>query len=265
MENQVENRTHEIAEIRDLYFKEKFELTQLRFQSEKASRSLRIATASTDRLQDQLKQAFAIIARREAEIKELRDLLHDISVRTAPISVQSKIHEISEDESNVTAMKEYRRRVAVTELQPPSRIVSGPPVSTGLQLLLARQTRSIEIWHARRNLILRQQREQMLSILTGMRLVVPEILHEPPKPARVWAPLIQIPPDRHMPQQTIVQTRLLIPPGWKARFRERAALGRTIPKANDGYEEYDKGVTRASTPNPELPVKLEDGVIGVPL
>jgi hypothetical protein len=268
MENELEVKTHELTNIRDQFLRFRFEFAQLKFRAEQTARASRVSAAAAERFRSQIDQAYAIIARRNDEIRELRELIAELGRRMKPLAVQSALNRMAEDEGNAASMKEYRRRVSVIEMGSPATVVAAAPIAPvapiapGLRMFLARQERSIAMWNARKNSIMKQQREQMLLILRGMRLAIPlSPPARPNTPPRI-VPVAQPALDTRMVPTTIVQTCLKIPPAWKARLRECAALGRTVPKPNT---EFDMGVMRTSSADPELPHQLTRGVVAVPL
>jgi hypothetical protein len=265
LENQVMLKEHELIELRELYARSQFELKQLQFRAEKGSRALRTTNATADSLRVQLDGAYVLLARRDGELRELRNLLHDISQQTEPVLVKAGINRILVDEANAAALKECRLRTSVATVekavQPPQKGKIPEPISPGLERFLARQTQAIERWKVRRNLLLRQQQEHAMGILTGIQLL-PEAAR--PRPARVISiPEPVVAPPK--PLSTIVQVTALLPPAWSRTLRERVALGRTVPRVNETSEEYDRAVMRASLPNQELPDPLARGLVGTPL
>jgi hypothetical protein len=271
IETLLEIKTHELFEWRDRYLKMKGNYNDALYQQEKAARDCRTALLSNESLKEQLDDAYVVINRRDAEIKRLQNLLREINQRARPVLVQTLVNRITRDERNATTMKEYRHRLAAMEMtgQPATVIPTNSTVmSPGLTRLLERQTHAIDVWNARKNIIMQQERSQLLATLRGMRLAVPEETEVvAPQRASTATGVLDFTRRKastmELPQYHPLDIRALMPPRWKTKLA--IDPNRTLPMPYPPNLVYDRAVLNASLPNPPLPEGLTRGVVADPI
>jgi hypothetical protein len=265
VENLLELKVHELTDLRDRYLKMRLKLAEVSIEEQKVSQALRNANAANDRLKNQLNDSYTVINRRDAEIRRLTNLLREIDQRVRPVMVQRVVNRMTQDERENAVLKEYRRRVAQIEMGQPAIVISRPSMPPGLKSLLDRQTRAIELWNARKNVLLEQERAQMMAILRGMRLVIPlegESEKVVEKPLVIQKPKI-ITVNQMTGEGGPLEITALLPPAWKTKVR--IDPNRTFQMKMVPNEEADKGVVNAALANPKLPKSLMRGVVADPI
>ena len=171
MEIALQDKSRELLETRDRHLKIRTLLTKAQIDQQKAERLVRRSTIECEILKEKLEAAYALIAQRDEEIRELRKLLREITEGHGQIVMHSMIDKFAKDGSNVVAMREFRHQAFVNEIK------STYSISPWLRQLAERQMATVSRWEARRNEIQERQRRNLLAVLQGLNLV-----HEPPRP-----------------------------------------------------------------------------------
>jgi hypothetical protein len=263
-------RIHEVIDLRDRYLKAKSTMTDALFKEQTASRDLRKANANIQDLETQLNDAYAVINRRDAEIRRLTKLLREVSQKVQPFVVQHLVHKMTQDERNAAVLKEYRRRVAQLDISgAPAAVLSKYSMSPGMKSLIERQARAIDIWNARKNILMEQERAQLIVVLQGMRLALPE---QPSSPAETPGELKLVAEksrqqhsEKKRPVASIAPLEItaLLPPPFKTRVRIDPNRSLRLPWRTN--EEFDAAVLNASMPRPRLNPGLIRGVVADPV
>jgi hypothetical protein len=165
LENQLELKNHELIDLRNQLLLVRTNATLSVLRGDRAERALQRTRDRISSLQNKLDSAYDLVTRRDAELSELRELIHELQQKAQPVLVEEMLERMSVDATNRDAMRRLRAEIIFNES------LKAYSTSAHLTRMLERQMQSVRKWDEKRNAIQQGQRTELKLVLEGMRLL----------------------------------------------------------------------------------------------
>lgn len=165
LEGDLQKKSREVIEGREKLTKMKAVIAKATLAEQKADRLLRRSQCEAKSLKDKSDVLCSMLNERDEQIRELRQLIRQISEGNAPAELQAMIDDFSTDKNAVATMREFRHRAILNEMR------NTYSINPMLRRMVDRQVLMVGRWERRRNEIQEQERNSLMATLEGMRLL----------------------------------------------------------------------------------------------
>lgn len=255
----LQAKAHEMIKLRDQKSEARQNLYKTAIQLQRVQKELVRSQTNSMLADEKLNKAYKIIEERDAEIRELRDLIRQLRTAAAqPALMHHVMSNIAEDQSNLAAMRAFRGQTTLNEM------AKSYNVDSTLKRFAQRQMAVVKRWEKRRKDLIRQQQSHLLAVLAGMSLIA-----SPDKNKKLNTKNEN--PDDQINEEIVKKysSRKAItvtPMATKNKSKKHPKKESTpnIISTNQNAE-FDSSWKNANSSHPRIPDGMKDGVIAQPL